>query len=233
MNGRQKKRGIAVNGPWLPLPIEFLRSRACAELSPHGIKLLVDVLSMLGPNATRNGDLCLTHKLMAVRGWSSKSTLSAAIIELQDHGLLIQTRQGSRLDCSLWACTLYPLDCDMRKLDVGPGSYRTTDWMLGGALANPPTEGNKAVWRHARKGASTGARKSAKTQTVPPPRDDLTPKRPAPGRTDSKNEPDFPRSSRPGTKSPVFEGATVPPRGTYLNKPSLQGSTAVQAEVPA
>ena len=226
MNGRQKKRGIAVNGPWLPMPIDFLRSRACAELSPHGLKLLVDVLAMLGPNATRNGDLCLTHKLMSVRGWSSKSSLSAAISELQAHGLIVQTRQGSRLDCSLWACTLFPLDCDTRKLDVSPGSYRTTDWMHGGALANPPTEGSKAVWRHARKGASTGARKAAKTKTVPPPRDDLTPKRPAPGPTDSKNEPDFPRSSRPGTKSPVFEGATVPPRGTYLDKPSLCPSTA-------
>lgn len=228
MNGRTKKRSIAVNGPWLPMPIEFLRSRACAELSPHGLKLLVDVLAMLGPNATRNGDLCLTPKLMAVRGWSSKSTLSAAIHELQAHGLILQTRQGSRLDCSLWACTLYPLDCDIRKLDVGPGSYRTTDWMHGGALANPPTEGSKAVWRHARKGASTGARKSAKTQTLTPPRDDLPPKRPAPGRTDPENESDFPRSSRPGTKPPVFEGSTVPPRGTYLDKPSLQGSTAVQ-----
>ena len=228
MNGRQRKRGIAVNGLWLPMLIEFLRSRACAELSPHGIKLLVDVLSMLGPNATRNGDLCLTPKLMAVRGWSSKSTLSAAISELQEHGLIAQTRQGSRLDCSLWACTLYPLDCDMRKLDVGPGSYRTTDWMHGGALASPPTEGSKAVWRHARKGASTGARKSAKTQTVTPPRDDLPPKRPAPGRTDSENEPDFARSSRPGTKSPVFDVPVAPPRGTYLNTPSLQRSQAVQ-----
>lgn len=226
MNGRHKKRGIAVNGPWLPLPIEFLRSRACAELSPHGLKLLVDMLSMLGPNATRNGDLCLTPKLMTVRGWSSKSSLSAAISELQDHGLIVQTRQGSRLDCSLWAVTLYPLDCDIRKLDVGPGSYRTTDWMLGGALANPPTEGKKAVWRHARKGASTGARKSAKTQTVPPPRDDLTLERPAPGRTDSENEPDSTRSSRPGTKPPVFEGSTVPPRGTYLDQPSVQASSA-------
>lgn len=221
MSDRGRKRGIAVTGSWLPLPIEFLRSRACAELSPHGMKLLVDMLSMLGPNATRNGDLCLTPKVMAVRGWSSKSSLSAAISELQDHGLVVQTRQGSRLDCTLWAVALYPLDCDMRKLDVGPGSYRTTDWMHGGALANPPTEGSKAVWRHARKGASTGARKSAKTQTVTPPRDEVPPKRPAPGRTNSENEPDFARSSRPGTKPPVLEGGIVPPRGTYLDKPSL------------
>ena len=95
MNARGKKRGIAVTGAWLPLPLDFLRSRACAELSPHGMKLLIDCLSMLGPNAIRNGDISLTPKLMAVRGWSGRETLGAAVRELIDHGLLIQTRQGN------------------------------------------------------------------------------------------------------------------------------------------
>lgn len=230
MNGRGNKRGLAVTGAWLPLPLDFLRSRACAELSPHGMKLLVDVLSMLGPNATRNGDISLTPKLMTVRGWSGRETLGAAVRELIGHGLLIQTRQGSRLDCSLYACTLFPLDCDMRKLDIGPGSYRTTDWMCGGDLANPPTETHKARWRHARKGPSTGSRKAAKTETVAPPRDDVPQEHPAPGRSDAENEVDFPTSSRPGTKPPVFEGASVPPRATYIELPSLCTSTAQQQE---
>ncbi|NMG46579.1 hypothetical protein GO613_00450 [Azoarcus communis] len=233
MNARGKKRGIAITGSWLPLPLEFLRSRACAELSPHGIKLLIDFMAMLGPNATRNGDVSLAPKLMAVRGWSGRETLGAAVRELIDHGLLIQTRQGSRLDCSLFACTLYPMDCDLRKLDVGPGSYRVTDWMHGGALANPPTETNKAVWRHARKGASTGSRKAGKTQTVAPPRDEVPAKRPAPGQTDSENEADFLSSSRPGTKTPVFEGGIVPPRVTYIDKPSLCASLPPFSEVSA
>ena len=226
MNARGKKRGIAVNGSWLPLPLDFLRSRACADLSPHGMKLLIDFLSMLGPNATRNGNVSLTPKLMAVRGWSGRETLGAAVRELIDHGLLIQTRQGSRLDCSLYACTLYPLDCDIRKLDVGPGSYRTTDWMCGGDLANAPTETHKARWRHARKGTSTGSRKAGKTQTVAPPRDDVPLDRPAPGRSDAENDAEFSSSSRPGTKPPVFEGVSVPPRVTYIDVPSLCPSTA-------
>ena len=174
-----KKRGIAVTGPWLPLPLEFMRSRACAELSPLAAKLLLDVLSMLGTNASRNGDVCLTPKLMRVRGWSGRESLGAAVRELVTHGLLMQTRQGSRLDCSLHALTLFPLDCDMRKLDVGPGSYRTTDYMCDGAgMANPPTEAKPAVWRRARK-----------TQTVAPPRDEVPPKRPATGRTPSGKTP--------------------------------------------
>lgn len=157
-----KRRGIAVTGSWLPFPLDFLRSRACAELSPHGAKLLLDVLSMLGPNATRNGDISITPKLMRLRGWSGRQTLNAAVSELEAFGLIFRTRQGSRLDCSLWACTLYPMDCDPRKIDVRPGCYRMTDWMMGGDLADKPTEKKPAAWRRARK-----------TVLLTPPRDEV------------------------------------------------------------
>lgn len=147
-----RKKSVAVKGPWLPLPLAFLRARACAELSPLAAKLLIDVLATLGPNATRNGDISLAPKLMTVRGWNSRSSLNAAIRELMSHGLLIQTRQGSRLDCSLFACTLFPLDCDLSKLDVKPGCYLTTDYMgEGQALAEQPTASRPAVWRRARR----------------------------------------------------------------------------------
>lgn len=144
-----KKRGIAVAGTWVPLGLTFLRSRACAELSPHGAKLLLDLLALLGPNATKNGDLSLSPKVMQVRGWSGRETLRSAVSELVEHGLLVQTRQGGRKDCSLFALTLYPLDCDLRKLDVGPGCHTSRDWETAGL--NAPTEENPAVWRRARK----------------------------------------------------------------------------------
>lgn len=165
-----KKRGVAVSGPWLPMPLDFLRSRAAAELSPHAAKLLLDVLAMLGPNASRNGDISLAPKLMSARGWSGRQTLSAATRELVEHGLLVQTRQGTRLDCSLFAVALYPLDCDLRKVDVQPHAVRTSAWAIGGA--EPPSERSPAVWRRARK-----------TKTVSPPRDEVPVKRPATGRS--------------------------------------------------
>lgn len=171
-----KKRGVAVVGPWLPAPLDFLRSRACAELSPLAAKLLIDVFAKLGTNASRNGDISLTPKVMRVSGWTSRESLGAAVRELIEFGLLACTRQGSRLDCSLYACTLYPLDCNLSKLDVGPGSYRATDYMGAGAsLANPPTADKPAVWRRARK-----------SKLVTPRRDDSLSKRPAAGRTASK-----------------------------------------------
>lgn len=178
MGRETKKRGIAVTGAWLPLPLDFARSRACAELSPHAAKLLLDALALLGPNANRNGDLSLTPKLMKARGWTGRETLNAAVRELEEHGLLFRTRQGGRLDCSLFALTLYPLDCDLSKLDVRPGAYRVTDWMDGGTLADAPTEAKPATWRRARK-----------TQTVAPPRDEVPPERPATGRTTAAKTP--------------------------------------------
>ena len=205
MGRDQRKRGVAVVGAWLPVSLDFLRSRACAELSPMAAKLLFDVLSMLGTNASRNGDICLTPKLMRVRGWSGRESLGAAIRELLEHGLLVRTRQGSRLDCSLFACSLYPLDCDLSKLDVAPGSYRTTDYMGdGAALASPPTESKPATWRRSRKGTATGHRKAGKTQTLAPPRDEVVAKRPAPGRTASTKAPKKASTSRPGTNPPVL-----------------------------
>ena len=173
MSKSNKKHGIAVSGTWIPTPLEFLRSRACAELSPLAAKLLLDLLALLGPNAKGNGDLSIAPKVMACRGWTSRSSLAAAVRELIDHRLVVQTRQGSRLDCNLYAVTLYPLNCDQTKLDVTPGAYRFTDYMGDGAtLAAAPTIANPAQWRRARK-----------TQTVAPPRDEVPAKRPATGRS--------------------------------------------------
>lgn len=150
--GRDKKRGIAVRGAWQPVSLDFLRSRACAQLSPHAAKLLLDLLGMLGTNASRNGDLSLAPSIMRVRGWSGRTSLEAATKELVEANLLIQTRQGGRKDCSLWAVTLYPLDCDLKKIEVRPGCYLTTDYAgAKGALETPPTADRPAIWRRARK----------------------------------------------------------------------------------
>jgi hypothetical protein len=147
-----KKSGIAVAGRWIPVPLDFLKSRACAELSPHGAKLLMDVFSMLGTNAYGNGDISLTPKIMKVRGWSGRETLNATIRELEANGLLVRTRQGSRLDCILYALTIYPLNCRPEKIEVTPGCYSLDDYMLENrSLRAKPTEASPAVWRRARK----------------------------------------------------------------------------------
>jgi hypothetical protein len=158
MKRPSRKKSVAVSGAWLPLQLDFLRSRACAELSPHAAKLVLDVFALLGPNAVGNGDLSLTPKFMAARGWSGRNTLKAAVQELLDCGLLVQTRQGSRLDCSLFACTLYPMDCDLQKLDVRPGCFTSRDFAgPDGKLAEKPTCEAPARWRRAREKNANGS----------------------------------------------------------------------------
>lgn len=217
MKPRRKKNGIAVSAPWLPMPLTFLRSRARAELSPHAAKLLLDVLAMMGPNATGNGDISLAPKLMNIQGWPGRQSLGAAVRELVDYGLLVQTRQGSRLDCSLYACTLFPIACDLRKLDIARPAHLASDYMCDGALASPPTIDKPAAWRRARKGVGTGRRKVAK---VAPPRDEVGAERPAPGRTLSAKLPEEQTSPRPGTESPFSGARNVPPRVTFIEVPS-------------
>ena len=201
--GRRKRRGVPVVGPWLPVGLNFLRSRACAQLSPHAAKLLLDCFALLGAGAARNGDLCLTPRLMAARGWPGRETLRAAVVELKDAGLLVETRQGSRLDCKLWAVALFPLDCDLRKLDVGPGAYRCTDWEGSGELVPEPTEAKPARWNRARKTKS-----------------DTSPRAEVPAgsaRHGTGTMREFGTSARHGTKSTVSARENVPPRGTYLD----------------
>lgn len=149
---KHTRRNVAVSGSWQPVPLTFLRSRACAELSLHAAKLLLDCLAMLGPNAIRNGDISLAPKIMAVRGWTSRKTLGDAVKELETAKLLLKTRQGSRLDCNLFALTIYPLDCDLHKLDVRPGCYNTSDWTLVKEDGDrKPTESAPARWNRVRK----------------------------------------------------------------------------------
>lgn len=155
MSANQQKRSIAVSGTWQPVPLDFLRSTACAQLSPHASKLLLDMLSFLGPNATRNGDISLAPKVLQLRGWTSRASIAAAAHELQESGLIWQTRQGGRKDCSLWAVTLYPLDCDRRKIDPGADSFTSRDWMSASPNGmQMPTEQAPAVWKRARKNSS-------------------------------------------------------------------------------
>lgn len=169
MTSKSRKEGATCHGPYNPLPLEFLRSRACAELSPHATKLLLDIVAQMGPNGFRNGDITLSPKAMSVRGWTSRASLGAACAELQDAGLIVQTRQGGRLDCSLWALTLYAINCDRKKLDPGAGRYERTDWMKASQDApSTPNAAKPAKWKRARK-----------TVLHAPPRNEISGKRSA------------------------------------------------------
>ena len=115
-------------GAFLPFRVDVLRSGALAKLSPYGAKLLLDLASQwqLG----RNGDASAAFEhVMRARGWRSKATLHKALKELRESGLIVQTRQGSLHQCSLYALGWLAIDECGGKLDMQPTTRPLNQWL--------------------------------------------------------------------------------------------------------
>src|SRR5438445_4772417 len=114
-------------GGFLPFRTDVLRSQALARLSPYAAKLLLDVASQwqLG----RNGDASAAFEnVLRARGWRSKATLHKALKELRQSGLIVQTRQGSLHECSLYALGWLAIDVCGGKLDLQPTTRPLNHW---------------------------------------------------------------------------------------------------------
>lgn len=133
LKGAKQKREA---GGFVALPFALLRSSEFAALTPHGVKLLIDLLAQY--NLRNNGDLSMSfEKTMRPRGWKSKDTLNKARQELVDAGLILLTRQGGLHRCSLYAVTFFSVDdCD-GKLDVGATRAPPGGWRKNAATSTP------------------------------------------------------------------------------------------------
>jgi hypothetical protein len=210
---RRKGDPVTVRGPWVAVSLDFLQSKACAELSPHAVKMLIDLISRLGRNAHGNGDVSATGDFLQARGWTSKATRQAALRELQDAELLTVTRQGGRRTCTLYALTLWPMDCDFSKLDTGPGAYTATDWQRVKVDGNqPPTPETPATWNTPRKNKTRTPATGANGPNMPPSRGHNVPPQPL---------------IAPATGAVRgFRGISLPPpRGTFIETPSVQAAS--------
>lgn len=171
---KPRKNPVTVAGPWIALSLDFMRSRACNELPPLALKMLIDLCSLLGPNAKGNGDLSAAPALMAPKGWTSNASRVAALKSLEEAGLLIVTRPGDRRSCTLYAVTLWPMSCDPSKLTYGPGSYSTQDWKKGcESRALQPTEREPAVWPSLRRNERSVPAAGKAQRVMNPQRDNL------------------------------------------------------------
>lgn len=207
-HGKRKKNPVTVSGPWFPMPLDFLRSRAWSELSVHGVRMLLDLCSNLGPNASGNGDLSAAPAIMHPKGWRSTATRVAALDELERAGLIAVTKRGNRRACTLYAVTLWPLQCDFSKLDHGPGTFTTSDWTKAGIdRAERPTCKTPATWRPLRKNEIALPATGQPAPDMHPPRDNLR-----------RLKGSFVPAT--GTKKAVSGLGVLPPRDTFLDKPS-------------
>lgn len=113
---RARAKGRATSGSFTSLPHSVFRAHGdrgppVSVLSSTARALLVDICQQL--NGRNNGDLSAAPKVLDPYGWRSRGTIDAALVELVAHGFLVQTRQGGRNRCSLFAVT-------WRGIDEGP-----------------------------------------------------------------------------------------------------------------
>lgn len=114
---RPKHTGRGRENSFLRLPHFLLESSEFAELSPTGVKLLLDVAMLY--RGANNGDLELVWSKLKIRGWRSQSTIHKAKDELLATGWLVCTRHGGKNRCSLYAITWEPIDeCPGKDLEL-------------------------------------------------------------------------------------------------------------------
>ena len=111
---------------YITIPNRCLVSENFSSLSPKACKLFLDVAAQC--RGYNNGDLCITWSLMKKRAWKSQDTLAKAKKELLDKGWLIQTRQGGRNRCSLFAFSFIKIGDFGSKLEIGPTESPPNDW---------------------------------------------------------------------------------------------------------
>lgn len=129
MNKRKKATGRSESGSFLALPHHLLESDNYKKLSPHAIKLLIDMAMQF--RGTNNGDLQAVLSLMQKRGWRSSATLFKSLRELEYRGFIEKTRQGGQNRCNLYAITWRPIDeCPRADLDTRPTRVASNDWKV-------------------------------------------------------------------------------------------------------
>ena len=117
---RNRHKGNRIGEGFVALPYSVLNSPLFMALSPHAVKLMLDLAAQY--RGDNNGDLSAAWKLMQPRGWRSEATLHKAKRELLDAGFLYEARKGRRPNvCSLFALTWFVFD-DSDKFDPGAKS---------------------------------------------------------------------------------------------------------------
>ena len=124
---RRRAKGRRDSGSFIAMPHAILKSETYARLSAPAVKLMLDLYGQY--RGSNNGDFAMAWSMMKKRGWRSKDTLYRARNDLVENGFIIQTRQGGKHQCSLYAVTWQPIDDCNGKLDcrstiVAPGYWK-------------------------------------------------------------------------------------------------------------
>ena len=151
---RRSNHGKRSNtGRFLRLPHSVIASQSFIGLRGNAAKLLIQISAQY--NGRNNGDLTVAYGFMKSRGWRSKSTLSKAVSELVDAGLIVKTRDGYFRNpgarCDLYAITWENIDeCPGKDLGIGPTDTPYRKFSFEDSILPSPKDGLGSVQKSGR-----------------------------------------------------------------------------------
>lgn len=123
---RRKAKGRSGASRFAGIPHNVMESESYTLLDGWAVKLLLEMAKQY--NGHNNGDLSATWKVMQGRGFRSNGTLSDALKQLEQAGMIEKTRQGGRNRCSLYALTWAPIHECKGKLELRPTTTPSNKW---------------------------------------------------------------------------------------------------------
>lgn len=126
--GALKPKGRARNARYAGIPHIVMESENYSKLSGWDVKLLLELAKQY--NGGNNGDLSAAWSTMRKQGWRSPGTLNTSIKRLLQFGFIVQSRQGGRHKCSLYALTWRPIDECKGKLEIATTTQASNEWKV-------------------------------------------------------------------------------------------------------
>ena len=126
---RVKSKGRRDKRSFIQIPHVILKCDAYAKLGAGAVKLLLDLFGQF--KGYNNGDFAMAWSMMSLCGWHSKDTLYRARDQLIENGFIVQTRQGGKHQCSLYAVTWLAIDECSGKLDCQSTKAPLGYWKQG------------------------------------------------------------------------------------------------------
>ncbi|MCV2361436.1 hypothetical protein LNV08_20945 [Paucibacter sp. TC2R-5] len=143
--------------------------------------MLLTLMGQLRSNHFCNGRIDAHPSTMLAYGWRSVSSARAALKELMDADLVVCTRQGHKGSIGLYGITLFPMHCEPKGLDVGPGAWTVSDWRNRKGSDCKPTKDQPAKWNRPRSGEKQNRQsRSGNGKGLSAPAAGMNPPEPAP-----------------------------------------------------